>query len=291
MFTNPRFLILFVLFCLYGCATTTAPGAVGVERQQLMTVSEREVNQAAEASYHKLIVQANDKGHLIQDGPLLSRVKRVASRLIPVTAAFRTDAPKWKWEANVLVSQDLNAWCMPGGKIAVFTGLIERLELTDDELAAVMGHEVAHALREHGREKLSRNQLSTIGLNILSIATGMGQVASTLTGSAFNIAFNLPHDREAEIEADRIGLELAARAGYNPRAAISLWDKMEKISEGKSPAWISTHPSHEFRKRDLAAYADQMREIYERAYETRCPLCKSQKDRETNDVFQTPLPK
>ena len=142
-----------------GCATvrTTSGGSVGVDRQQTMLVSASEVNRSADKVYHQTISEAQAKGRLNRDAVELERVRAIAMRLIPATGVFRSDAPGWRWEVNVLSSKELNAWCMPGGKIAVFSGLIEQLHVTDDELAAVMGHEIAHALREHGREKAGQS--------------------------------------------------------------------------------------------------------------------------------------
>ncbi|MEY4592031.1 MAG: hypothetical protein RIR18_926 [Pseudomonadota bacterium] len=250
---------------LAGCASTTAPGTVGIERQQMLLISSQEMNKASEQAYRSTLKQAGDKGKLLQSGPYVDRVRAIARRLIPATAVFRADAPKWKWEANVIESPELNAWCMPGGKIAVYTGLIEKLHATDDELAAVMGHEIAHALREHGRERVSRAQMTNIGLSVISIATGMGQIATDLAGTVANVTFSLPNSREAEVEADRIGVELAARAGYNPHAAVSLWEKMEKSGGQKPPEWLSTHPSGSSRINDLSVYAERVEDLYEEA--------------------------
>ncbi len=254
-----------VALFISACATTTAPGAVGVERQQMLLISSQEMNKASEQAYRSTLKQAGDKGKLVQSGPNVDRVRAIARRLIPATAVFRPDAPKWKWEANVIESTELNAWCMPGGKIAVYTGLIEKLHATDDELAAVMGHEIAHALREHGRERASRAQMTNLGLSVISIATGMGQIATDLAGTVANVTFGLPNSREAEVEADRMGVELAARSGYDPHAAVSLWKKMEKLGGEKPPEWLSTHPANESRIADLTVYSERVEHLYQAA--------------------------
>ena len=177
---------------------------------------------------------AAQKGALNRDPTQTERVRRIAQRLIPHTAVFRDDAVRWQWQVNVLTSNQVNAWCMPGGKIAVYTGLIEQLELTDDELAAVMGHEIAHALREHVRERMGRQQATAVGTAVgsavLEYFTGvnLGELGHTFAQAMFV----LPHSRENEQEADRIGVELAARAGYDPRAAVSLWQKMAASAAG-----------------------------------------------------------
>src|SRR3990170_7143013 len=155
----PRALVtIAALAALIGCQTvqTTQPGVVGVDRQQSMMVSSAQVNASAEKAYQQLVGGAAKKGQVNQDPAQVERVRGIARRLIAQSGAFRPDAPAWTWETNVIASKEVNAWCMPGGKIAVYTGLIERLQPSDDELAAVMGHEIAHALREHGRERASQ---------------------------------------------------------------------------------------------------------------------------------------
>ena len=153
---------------LTACETvsTTQPGAVGVDRQQTMLVSQQEIDQAAVGEYKKVIAQAQQKGVLDRNPQLVQRVRAVANRLIPHTAAFRPDAPKWAWEVHVIQDDQLNAWAMPGGKMVVYSGLVEKLKLTDDELAAIMGHEIAHSLREHARERVSREMATQLGLSV-----------------------------------------------------------------------------------------------------------------------------
>jgi predicted Zn-dependent protease len=255
-----------------GCQSTqtTEGGVVGVERKQQMTslVSAKEIEQQAAQEYGQLMTQAQKKGLLNQNAQHVQRVRAAAQRLIPHVRVFRPDAVQWKWEANVLTSKDVNAWCMPGGKMAVYTGLIERLNVTDDELAAVMGHEIAHALREHARERIGRQMATQTGTAIgaiaLEILTGV-RIDPQLAGTVSNAVFVLPNSREAEQEADRIGVELAARAGYDPRAAITLWQKMGKVGGSAPPEWLSTHPSNETRLRDLEVYAQKVMPLYQAA--------------------------
>jgi predicted Zn-dependent protease len=154
---------------------------------------------------------------------------------------------------------------MPGGKIAVYTGLIERLQVTDDELAAVMGHEIAHALREHGRERVSQAQAQGVLIGVVGAVAGVSGPTLDLTRVVVDLTFNLPNSREHEIEADRIGVELAARAGYDPRAAITLWEKMGKAGGGQPPEFLSTHPNHATRISDLRVYASKVMPLYESA--------------------------
>jgi predicted Zn-dependent protease len=268
-----------ILWCALGaflmltsCQTvqTTRGGEVGVDRPQKMSVfapSAEQVNAVARQQYLQVTQAADKEGALNRDPMQTERVRRIAQRLIPHTAVFRDDAVRWPWQVNVLTSDEVNAWCMPGGKIAVYTGLIEQLELTDDELAAVMGHEIAHALREHARERMGRQQATAVGSAVgsaaLEIFTGvrLGQLGDTFAQAMFV----LPNSRENEQEADRIGVELAARADYDPRAAVSLWQKMAAVSGGQPPQWLSTHPSHETRIRDLQDYAQRVLPLYEKA--------------------------
>ena len=258
---------------LAACQTvqTTQGGEVGVDRKQTMTslVTSEQVERQAAQEYAQVLAEAQKKGLLNQNPQQVQRVRTVAARLVPQVAVFRKDAVNWKWEANVLTSKDINAWCMPGGKIAVYTGLIERLKLTDDELAAVMGHEIAHALREHARERMGR-QMATetataVGAVALEIFTGV-RLDPQVAGAFSTAMFVLPNSRENEQEADFIGVELAARGGYDPRAALTLWQKMGQASAGGPPDWLSTHPSNETRLRELQAYVQKVTPLYEKAH-------------------------
>jgi len=262
-----RKLLVVLALLLAGCQTvrTTQPGAVGVERDQSMLVSSASINRSAEQAYGKVMSEAQRKGQLDRDAAQLERVRAIAHRLIPHTSVFRSDAPGWKWEVHLISSKDANAWCMPGGKIAFYTGLLERLKLNDDEIAAVMGHEIAHALREHARERASQAMAQSIGVAVVAAAVRAPGVATDLTQLVLDVTFNLPNSRTDEIEADRIGVELAARSGYDPRAAVTLWEKMQKMGGGQSPEFLSTHPAHEHRIADLRVYAQRVMPLYEQA--------------------------
>lgn len=252
---------------LAACLTTqtTSGGAVGVDRSQFVLVSSAEVDAAAAKGYADVIAKAQKEGKLNQDAKQVARVRAIANRLIPQTVAFRQDAPQWKWEVNVIESDQLNAWCMAGGKIAFYSALIEKLALTDDEMAAIMGHEIAHALREHSRERISQQLATSVGLDLLSAGLGLSRGASDLAGMAANVAISLPYGRSHEVESDRIGVELAARAGYDPRAAIRVWQKMSQAGGGAPPELLSTHPSPENRIRDLEVYSARVQPLYEQA--------------------------
>jgi predicted Zn-dependent protease len=260
----------FVALVVIACSTTTEQGSVGVERKQLLLVSSEELDQAAAAQYQQVLKTESPKGNVNRDPQQVERVRAIAKRLIAQTGVFRKDALDWKWEVNVLTSPQVNAWCMPGGKIAVYTGMLDKLQLTDDELAAVMGHEIAHALREHGRERASQQVAAGAGATILGTAAdiflGTGGLGTAAAGAGAQYGFLLPYSRLHETEADRMGVELAARAGYDPRAAITLWQKMAKLSGGGAPPeLLSTHPSNETRIKDLTEFAQKVMPLYEAA--------------------------
>lgn len=252
---------------LPACETvqTTQAGAVGVERKQAMLVSSDQVNNAAVSAYRQTMQAASQKGALNRDAAQVQRVRAITQRLIPATGAFRKDAPGWKWEVNVISSPEVNAWAMPGGKIAVYTGLIEKLRLTDDELAAIIGHEIAHALREHGRERASQQMAQGLAVGVIGAAVGLGGLGQDLAGLVADVTFGLPYSREFEREADRIGVELAARGGYDPRAAITLWQKMAQAGGGGMPQFLSTHPSDQSRIQDLQVYIQRVMPLYQQA--------------------------
>lgn len=245
--------------------STTQPGTVGIARQQTMMVSSQEVNQAAASEYQKVLAAARQKGVLDRDAALVQRVRNVAARLIPQTGAFRSDAPGWAWETHVISDNQLNAWAMPGGKMMVYSGLIERLKLSDDEIAAIMGHEIAHSLREHARERMSQEMGTQLAVGVGSALLGLGETGQQLASAAANIGITLPHSRQHETEADRIGVELAARAGYNPHAAVSVWQKMLQAGGSSGPQFLSTHPSPASRLADLKVYAERVMPLYAQA--------------------------
>ena len=233
-----------------GCESvnTTNAGAVGVERKQQMLVSSEAVEQGAAQAYSAELKEARAKGVLNTDKAQLDRVTRIARRIVAVTPVFRQDAAGWDWQFNVQNTKELNAYCMPGGRIMVYSGLIESLDLTDAELATVIGHEIAHALREHTRERVSRAYAQQLVLSGAAAVAGANQSTVDLAGMVAEVTFQLPFGRDQESEADTIGLELMARAGYDPRAALSLWTKMGNAQDrGGTPEFLSTHPAPEDR--------------------------------------------
>ncbi|RJG00748.1 M48 family metallopeptidase [Noviherbaspirillum sedimenti] len=252
---------------LSSCETvqTTQAGVVGVDRKQMMAVSSEQIDQASRQTYAKLVAQERGKGTLDRDPAQVNRVRAIANRLIAQSGAFRPEARNWQWEVNVITAPEVNAWCMPGGKIAVYTGLIEKIQPTDDELAAVIGHEIAHALREHARERASEQAMAGTGISILAAVAGLGDIGQKGMEYAYMGLLGLPNSRRHETEADRIGVELAARAGYDPRAAITLWQKMGQAGGGAPIKFLSTHPSREDRVADLTVYAQRVMPLYEQS--------------------------
>jgi len=249
------------LFC--ACTTTTRPGLVGVNRQQLMMASQSEVERLSAISFNEQNKKAQEKKILITSGPEYDRLINIANRLIPQTAHFRDDTQKWNWQLSLINSPILNATCAPGGKITFYTGIIDQLKLNDDEIAAIMGHEIAHALREHGRERLSQAMAQSAITNIALAAAGGYGAQINAANQVAQYVLVLPNSRQHESEADAIGVELAARAGYNPRAAISVWQKMIKATQGKNPPeFLSTHPSGETRIEQLSALMPTVEPLY-----------------------------
>lgn len=248
-----------------GCQSveTTQAGVVGVDREQRMAVSAEEVNAGAVKAYAQMMAEAKKKGVLDRDPAMVKRVQDITRRLIAQTPAFRPDAAKWPWEVHVITLDEVNAWCMPAGKMAMYTGLIQKLNATDDEIAAVMGHEIAHALREHARERISRQMGTQTAIGIAGALLGIGDLGQSIAGAVADITLNLPNSRLHETESDRIGVELAARAGFDPRAAVTLWEKMAKVAGGSQPPkWLSTHPPHQDRINDLRAYSEKVMPLY-----------------------------
>ena len=249
-----------------GCASTTEGGAVGAERRQLLLISSEQLDQMAAQSYSKLRAEAAQKGALNTDPALTQRVRAIASRIQPQTRVFRADAPGWKWEVNVISGNELNAFCMPGGKIVFYSGLIRQLNLTDDEIAVVMGHEISHALREHSREQVSQAMAAQGLIGVGAALLGLGDMSAEMAGAAYQALVATRFSRVDESEADRIGLELTARAGYDPRAGVALWQKMIKANQGsRPPEFLSTHPAESSRIEQIQALLPTVTPLYEQA--------------------------
>lgn len=211
-------------------------------------VPEEQLEAAATQQYFAIKQQAQQQNVLVPEShPQVKRLRAIAGKIIPQATRWNPRAGDWKWEVNLIASKEVNAFCMPGGKIAFFSGLLEGLQLTDDEVAIVMGHEIAHALREHGRERLAKSTVAnaTAKLAGIGLAALLG-VDSNLTTAATGLGANLTmlkFSRDDETEADVVGLDIAARAGYDPRAGVALWQKMAKVSKNAPPQWLSSHPA------------------------------------------------
>ena len=242
---------------LAGCESNPVSG-----RSQLVLVSEEQAQASSAQAYATTLSEAQKKGKLSNDAALNNRVKRITDRLIGEAKLMYPPSRDWNWSVAVIDEPTINAWCMPGGKMAIYTGIINKLNLNDDEIAQIMGHEISHALLGHGRERMSRAMATQGGLMLGSIVAG--QDLSVL-GPVADIALTLPNSRGAESEADRYGIELAARAGYNPHAAVRLWEKMGTASGNSTPQFLSTHPAPANRIQALTALVPQMMPLYQKA--------------------------
>ena len=255
----------FVL-AMSACESTTSSGAVGVNRSQLMLISPEQLDQMAAQTYTKLSNDAAAKGELNPDPAMTQRVRAIAARIEPQTKVFRADAPSWSWQVNVIKSKELNAFCMPGGRIMFYSGLITQLDLTDDEIAIVMGHEIAHALREHSREQASQQMAAQTGLGVGAAILGVGGAGADLAAQGYQTLVATKFSRTDESEADLIGLELAARAGYDPRAGITLWKKMMQANAGNAPPeFLRTHPAEANRVQTIQSLLPTVMPLYQAA--------------------------
>jgi predicted Zn-dependent protease len=220
---------------------------------------------SARQQYAKVLAEARAQNALAPDGhPQLQRLHTIAQKLIPHTLPWNKRARDWKWQVNLIGSKQINAWCMPGGKIAFYTGILEQLRLNDDEVAMIMGHEMAHALREHARERLAKTQATGIGLSIASQLLGLGSLGDAAANLGTQL-LTLKYSRDDETESDLVGLEIAARGGYRPEASVTLWQKMQAASGNGGPSFLSTHPSGSNRIEELQANLPKVQHLYEQA--------------------------
>jgi len=256
------FALAFALLTLCSCETNPVTG-----RQQLMLVSEDVAITESKQAYAAMLQPLEKTGQIDNNPAVSARVRTITGKLIAQAIKYRPETQSWEWSVKVIDDpKTVNAWCMAGGRMAIYTGLIDQLKATDDELAQVMGHEISHALAKHTAERMSRAMAMQMGLGVLAATQQSSRYGDlTLTGAqmAAVVALELPNSREAETEADRIGIELAAKAGYDPKAAISLWDKMAKVGGGSSSFdFLSTHPAPQKRMETLAALVPQMMPYY-----------------------------
>ncbi len=228
-------------------------------------VSAAQIESQAAQQYAQLLKEAAAKGNLVPaDHPQTKRLRTIAQKMIPFSKKWNDRALTWKWEINIIDAKQINAFCMPGGKIAFYTGILDTLKLTDDEVAMVMGHEIAHALREHGRERVGKAMATQGALSIGSALLGFGDLGRAAAGSAANL-LSLKFGRDDETEGDLVGMDLAARAGYDPRAGVALWQKMATASKGAPPAWLSTHPSGKNRIAEISKHLPEVMPLFAKA--------------------------
>jgi predicted Zn-dependent protease len=251
-------IILIFAALITACATNITG------RRQLMIVSEDSAIAASKEAYVEMLRPYAEKGHIDNDPALKNRVNNITSRLIAQAIIIRPETKNWDWSIKIIDDPEtVNAWAMAGGKMALYTGLVKKIKPSDDELAQVLGHEIGHALAKHSAEKMSVAMASQVGVMAVGIATKSDGLALTGASLAAALAVQMPNSRAAESEADRIGIELAAKAGYNPRAAVTLWQKMAKIGGKGPPEFLSTHPAPENREKNLASLIPQMMPYYE----------------------------
>jgi predicted Zn-dependent protease len=245
---------------LAGCAANPMTG-----RSQLSLVSEKQIIAQSSSAYAKEIDPWQKKGKVNNDPRLKARVDAITNRLVAQAIRYRPDSANWDWQVTVIdAPETLNAYCLPGGRMAIYTGLIDKLKATDDEIAQVMGHEIGHALANHGAEKMSNAMLAQGAVVVAAVAAGSNNSGTVMqVGPALaQLGWLLPNSRGAETEADRIGIEIAARAGFEPAAAITLWKKMLSANGKGTPQFLSTHPAPDSRIKDLSALAPHMQPIY-----------------------------
>ena len=249
--------VLLVSALLAACATSPTG------RRQLMLVSEDSAIASSAQAYVQEVGKLKKEGKLSSDKALIQRVNSITERLVAQAILMRPDSADWAWSVAVIDDPEtVNAWCMAGGRMAIYTGLIDKIDPSDDEVAQVMGHEIGHALANHTAEKMSVAMASSIGVVAVGVASDNKGAAMTGAAAAAALAVTLPNSRTAETEADRIGIELAAKAGYDPAAAVTLWRKMNNLPGGQPPQFLSTHPNPENREKKLAGLGPEMEPYY-----------------------------
>ena len=262
-------LVVLAFICAPAFAQQKEKEGVDVQKSRLLLLPASTVERSAAQQYGQLMRTASQKNLLNREPAQIERLHVIARALIPHSQRFNASSAKWQWEVNLISSKSVNAFCMPGGKIAFFTGIIDQLQLTEDEIATIMGHEIGHALLEHGRARMSEQVLKNVGISVAAAVFNLGQISGELLAQAANLAVSLPYARRQESDADLVGLELAARAGYDPRAAVSVWHKMARLSKsgardarGQPPQFLSTHPSHENRIKEIEANLPRVLPLY-----------------------------
>jgi len=256
-----------VVLALAALQLTACQSVPVTGRNQFLIVPEETAIASSQTAYMQMLAPLQKQGKLDSDPAVTKRIVTITERLVPHAINYRPETAEWQWSVKVIDDpKTVNAWCMAGGRMAFYTGLIVALKPTDDEIAQVMGHEIAHALAKHQAEKMSQAMAKQVGLNVVGVLAGpqYSGLAMQAANSAAQVALTLPNSRDAESEADRIGIELAARAGYDPRSAVTLWQKMAQVSGGGGKSdFLSTHPAPEKRQAALAALVAQMLPYFE----------------------------
>ena len=254
---------LYITILLFAALITACATSI-TGRRQLMIVSEDSAIAASKKAYVEMLRPYAEKGEVDNDSVLKNRVYKITGRLIAQAIRIRPETNNWDWSIKIIDDpKTVNAWAMAGGKMALYTGLVEKIKPSDDELAQVLGHEIAHALAKHSAEQMSVAMASQVGVIAVGVATKSDGLALTGASLAAALAVQMPNSRAAESEADRIGIELAAKAGYDPRAAVTLWQKMAKVGGKGPPQFLSTHPAPGNREKTLASLIPQMMPYYE----------------------------
>ncbi len=266
-----RIFLFSLLFAVLNVNAQSNKEGVDVQKSRLLLLPASTVERSASQQYSQLLRTASEKNLLNTDPRQIERLRRIARELIPHAKKFNPNSDKWRWEVNLITSKTVNAFCMPGGKIAFFTGIIDQLQLTDDEISTIMGHEIGHALLEHGRARMSEQVLKSVGISLAAAFFNLGQVSAELLAQAANLAVSLPYARKQESDADLVGLELSARAGHDPRAAVAVWQKMSRLSQvgakggnSQPPQFLSTHPSNDARIKQIEANLPKVLPLYKK---------------------------
>ena len=256
-----KFTLLFLTALLVACATSPTG------RSRLMLVSEEQAISASKQAYSEMLQPLAQQGKLDNDPAVTKRVQTITNRLIEEAIKMRPETRQWEWSVKVIDDPKVvNAWCMAGGKMAIYTGLIEQVKPTDDELAQVMAHEISHALANHTAERMSVAMATSLAVLAVGVASDDNRGAKMAgTALAAKLAIELPNSRTSEAEADRMGIELAAKAGYHPYAAVTLWQKMNKVGGGQVPEFLSTHPAPDNREQTLKDLVPEMTPYYEQS--------------------------
>ena len=251
---------ILLLTLISACATNLAG------RTQVMLVSEDKAIEASKEAYIATMEDFKQKGQLDKDPGMVKRVNEITTKLIRQAKILRPSSSDWEWSVKVIDEPEtINAWCMAGGRMAIYSGLINKLSATDDEIAQVMGHEISHALANHTAERMSVAMASGLAVDLYNSTVGESTGTTSLASAAAQVALTLPNSRTGESEADKIGIELAAKAGYNPNAAVTLWQKMAAAGGGSSLEFLSTHPAPENREKALKKLIPQMMPYYQAA--------------------------